>query len=128
MYATQLSIPNLHSSIILVLRDDKPFNSFDSSSFFFFKQSPPDSLVVSQTINQPVIVRRNTPQQFNLKTNWETGGFMDSRKNKITFSGVEAPAWHYAKVSEHSDIPSFPNKAEQDVSAHKKVKLSCREP
>jgi hypothetical protein len=40
-----------------------------------------------------------------------------SRKNKFTFSTVEAPAWRGAKAQDYQDISSFRNAARQDASA-----------
>jgi hypothetical protein len=40
-----------------------------------------------------------------------------SRKNKLTFSSVEAPARQGAKAQEYQDISSFRNAARQDASA-----------
>jgi hypothetical protein len=40
-----------------------------------------------------------------------------SRKNKFTFSSVEAPAWQGAKAQDYQDNSSFRNAARQDASA-----------
>jgi hypothetical protein len=40
-----------------------------------------------------------------------------SRKNKLPFSSVAAPAWQGAKAQEYQDISSFRNAARQDASA-----------
>jgi hypothetical protein len=52
----------------------------------------------------------------------------DSRKNKFTFSSVEAPAWQGAKAKEYQNISCFRNAARQDASALKNVKLFLFEP
>jgi hypothetical protein len=51
-----------------------------------------------------------------------------SRKNKFTFSSVEAPAWQGAKVQNYQDISSFRNAARRDATALENVKLFLREP
>jgi hypothetical protein len=51
-----------------------------------------------------------------------------SRKNKFTFSGVEAPVWQGAKAKAYQDISSFRNASRRDASALENVKLFLREP
>jgi hypothetical protein len=51
-----------------------------------------------------------------------------SRKNKFTFSSIEAPAWQGVKAPTYRDMSSFRNAARQDASALENVKLFLREP
>jgi hypothetical protein len=54
--------------------------------------------------------------------------FKDSRKNKFTFSGVEASVRQGAKAQAYQDMSSFRNAAGRDASAHKNMNLFLREP
>ncbi|MGD8836230.1 MAG: hypothetical protein PVJ19_14900, partial [Desulfobacteraceae bacterium] len=53
---------------------------------------------------------------------------VEPRKNKFTFSSVEAPVWQGAKAKAYQDISSFRNAARRDASALENVKLFLREP
>lgn len=51
-----------------------------------------------------------------------------SLKNKLTFSGVQAPDWQGAKTKEYQDIPCFRNAVRRDAWAPEDVKLFLSEP
>jgi hypothetical protein len=63
-------------------------------------------------------------RKYEKSAHWRIKG---SRKNKFTFSSVEAPVWQGAKAQDYRDISSFRNAARQDASALQNVKLFLRE-